>query len=148
MFSTIHRGVFSTLILVALVTVAACKDDGRIQVYPVQGRVLVAGAPAGGARVVFYPQSDELKKPGMPVPEGMTDSQGAFKLRSYEPDDGAPAGDFKVSVIWFEPQKDGSIVDSPSAKDRLAGRYSNPQKSQLTAKVEKGGGEIPPFELQ
>jgi len=143
-----HRPVFLAVILVGLVTVTACKDDGRVKVYPVQGKVLVAGAPAGGARVVFYPQSDELKKPGMPVPEGMTDSQGVFKLRSYKADDGAPAGEFKVSVIWFEPQKDGSIVDSPSAKDRLAGRYSNPQKSNLSAKVEKGGGEIPPFELQ
>ena len=33
-------------------------------------------------------------------------------------------------------------------KDRLGGRYSNPDKSELTAHVDKGGGEIPPFELQ
>jgi len=142
------RAAVLGFLLVVPVTVSGCKDNGRVKVYPVQGKVLVGGAPAGGARVVFYPQSDELKKPGMPVPEGMTDNQGIFKLRSYEPNDGAPEGEFKVSVVWFEPRKDGTIEDSPSAKDRLGGRYSNPQKSNLTAKVEKGGGEIPPFEIQ
>jgi hypothetical protein len=140
------------LFLVAAAGVAflsACgKSDNRVKVYPVSGKVLVRGAPAEGARVVLYPVSQELKKPGMPIPDGMTDGSGVFKLRSFQPDDGAPEGEFKVGIIWFEPQRDGTIVDSPSAKDRLGGKYSNPEKSNLTAKVEKGGGEIGPFDLQ
>jgi hypothetical protein len=139
----------SLVIGLSFLSVYGCgKPSNRLTVYPVSGKVLVKGAPAGGARVVFYPVAEELKKPGMPIPEGTTDNAGAFKLRSYEPEDGAPAGEYKVCVIWFEPQADGSIVDSPSAKDRLGFRYSNPQKSNLTAKVEEGGGELPPFELQ
>jgi hypothetical protein len=124
------------------------KNDGRIKVYPVSGKVLVNGAPVEGARVVLYPVSEDLKKPGMPIPDGMTDSEGNFKLRSFEPGDGAPEGEFKVCVIWLEAAPDGRVADTPSAKDRLEGRYANPQKSTLTAKVEKGGGEIGPFNLQ
>jgi hypothetical protein len=135
--------------VVALALTPACgKNDGRVKVYPVQGKVLVRGAPAEGARVVFYPVSDDLKKPGMPVPEGTTDAEGVFKLKSYEADDGAPEGDFRVSVIWFEPLPPDADPEAVPTKDRLSGRYNDPQKSQLTAKVEKGGGEIPPFELQ
>ena len=141
--------LFLTIIAVGLAFVPGCgKDDGHIKVYPVQGKVLVAGAPAEGARVVFYPASDDLKKPGMPVPEGTTDAQGAFKLRSYKPGDGAPVGEFKVTVHWPEPIPPNVDEEMVEPKDRLGKRYVDPQKSGLTAKVEQGGGEIPSFELK
>jgi hypothetical protein len=133
----------------ALIFISACgRNDGHVRVYPVQGKVIVRGAPAEGARIVFYPVSEELKKHGMPVPDGTTDAQGTFKLKSYKADDGAPEGEFKIGVIWLEQLPPDADPDVVSAKDRLGGRYGDPQKSQLTAKVEKGGGEIPPFELQ
>ena len=138
----------TTIALLILVASGCTKSDGRVKVYPVSGKVSVRGTPAEGARVVFYPVSEELKKPGMPIPYGTTDSQGNFKLRSFDPDDGAPEGDYKISVIWLDVPP-GKAEENPlSAKDRLSGQYSNPQTSKLTAKVEKGGGEIPPFELQ
>jgi hypothetical protein len=139
---------FTTLALLMLVTPGCGKSDGRVKVYPVNGKVSVRGMPAESARVVFYPVSDELKKPGMPIPYGMTDGQGNFKLRSYDVDDGAPEGDYKVSIIWLDVPPEKAQENPLSAKDRLSGQYSNPQTSKLTAKVEKGGGEIPPFELQ
>ena len=75
------------------------------------------------------------------------DANGEYRLDSYGFEDGAPAGEFKVAVVWPEPPPpnfDGIY----EAKDRLRGRYASPQKSNLTARVEPGGGEIPPFELQ
>src|SRR5262245_38406517 len=123
-----------------LTTIAACgKNDEHVRVYPVQGKVIVRGMPAEGTRVVFYPVSDELKKHGMPVPDGTTDAQGVFKLKSYKVDDGAPEGEYKVGIIWLESLPPNADPDVVLPKDRLAGRYSDPQKSQLTAKVEKGG---------
>jgi hypothetical protein len=67
-------------------------------------------------------------------------------LSSYEPDDGAPAGEFKVTVVWQEPPPPNA-VGVFAQKDRLRGRYTNPQTSTLTARVEQGGGELPPFQL-
>jgi hypothetical protein len=142
--------LLSYIIIAVLMLVASgCgKSDGRVKVYPVSGKVSVRGTPAEGARVVFYPVSDELKKPGMPIPYGTTDNQGNFKLRSYDVDDGAPEGEYKISIIWLD-SPPGKADENPlSAKDRLSGQYSNPQTSKLTAKVAKGGGEIPPFEIQ
>ena len=83
----------------------------------------------------------------MPGPVGTTDASGQFQLRSYEDGDGAPAGEFKVTIVWpAPPPPDATGVFD--LKDRLGGRYANPQTSKLTAQVAEGGGEIPPFELQ
>src|ERR1043165_2962354 len=119
---------------IALWLTPACKkSDGRVPVYPVQGKVIVNGAPADGARVVFYPISDELRKPGMPVPEGITDSLGVFKLKSYVAGDGAPEGEFKVGVVWLEPMPPNADPDVFERRDRLGDKYADPGRSKLTA---------------
>jgi hypothetical protein len=135
-----------------LVLLVGCeKNDGRVEVYPVSGTVLVDDRPAEGAKVVFYPLSEELKQPGMPVPYAFTGPDGGFRLRSYDPEDGAPAGEFNVSVFWpgasVEAENSGG-EEMKEAKDRLGNRYLDPNKSGLKATVEEGGAELPPFKLQ
>jgi len=136
--------MFRTLLLLVAASalslnIGCGKDSGRISVYPVSGKVVVKGSPADGAQVIFNPASEELRKPGMPIPEATTDANGTFELRSYEPKDGAPAGEYNVTVLW---------ADESGSKDRLGNRYLDPKKSGLKATVPEGGGEIPPFELQ
>jgi hypothetical protein len=109
--------------------------------------VLVDGQPAADARVVFYstaPAGPDLKTP---TPAGTTDANGEFRLESFEAGDGAPIGEYTVTIVWPEtpPPNFRGIFE---AKDRLGGRYTSPESSKLTAKVEKGGGEIPPFALK
>jgi hypothetical protein len=135
--------------LVLAAAIAGCSDveEGRMRVYPVSGRVTVKGSPAEGARVVFYGATPDLTGPGTPAPVGTTDANGEFRLRSYDPEDGAPAGKFNVTIIWPEPIPPNVDQEMYRPKDRLQGRYSDPQKSGLTATVEEGGGELPPFEL-
>jgi hypothetical protein len=146
----ISRCICFLVLASTLVACAGCsKDEGRIAVYPVSGRILVRGAPAAGAQVIFYPVSEELRKPGMPIPEAMTDANGEYQLRSYEPNDGAPAGQFNVTILWAPAGATGGDKDSGGggSTDRLGNRYLDPKKSGLTATVSEGGGEIPPFEL-
>jgi hypothetical protein len=129
-------------------TALGCStDDGRVDVYPVTGKVMVKGQPAEGAEVVFYPVTAEVDGVKIPGPAATTDANGVFRLRSYEAEDGAPAGEFKVTVVWpAPPPPNASGVFQMT--DRLGGRYANPDTSKLTARVEPGGGEIAPFELQ
>jgi hypothetical protein len=137
--------------LAGLALIVGCaEDDGRIEVYPVSGKVLVRGAPAEAAQVVFYPVAEELRKPGMPIPEAVTDAEGIFQLRSYDPKDGAPAGEYTVSVYWPGPAPPDAdpAAGTYNPKDRLAGRYLDPNKSGLNVTIEEGGAELPPFELQ
>jgi hypothetical protein len=130
-----RRQFFPFAVGLVLLVVGCAKDDGRIDVYPVTGKVLVNGAPAEGAQVVFYPVAEELRKPGMPIPEAVTDANGQFILRSYDPNDGAPA-DADPAAGTYNP------------KDRLGGRYLDPKKSGLSVTIEEGGAELPPFELK
>lgn len=122
--------------------------DGRMKVYPVSGTVKVGGQPAAGARVVFYGATPELTGPGTVSPAAETDESGVFHLRSYEPQDGAPAGKFNVTVAWPEEVPEGVDPEVNRPKDRLKNRYLDPEKSGLTAEVPEGGIELPPFELQ
>jgi hypothetical protein len=131
-----------------LVAALGCSaDNDRVNVYPVTGKVLVGGQPAEGAIVTFYAASEEMRERKVPPPTATVDASGAFRLSSYEPDDGAPAGEFKVTIVWHEPPPPNA-VGVFAQKDRLLGRYTNPQTSALTARIEQGGGELPPFQLQ
>jgi len=123
------------------------QDSDRVEVFPVSGKVLVNGQPAEGASVIFYSQSPDSEGKKMPVPGGTTDANGDFQLTSYESGDGAPAGEYKVAVVWYEPPSPNATGVSEQP-DRLRGRYANPQTSKLTARVEQGCSELPPFELQ
>lgn len=131
---------------------AGCSSDGdvegRMKVYPVSGTVKVAGQPAAGARVVFYGATPELTGPGTVSPAAEADENGVFHLRSYESQDGAPAGKFNVTVSWAEEVPEGVDPEVHRPKDRLKNRYLDPEKSGLTAEVPEGGVELPPFELK
>ena len=140
--------VFRSAACCVLVAALGCGAEGDgVKVYPVSGKVLVNGQPAEGATVTFYSTNDELREHKLPPPTATVDANGEFRLSSYEPDDGAPVGEFQVTVVWPEPVPPNA-VGVFDQKDRLRGRYANPQISKLTARVDPGGGELPPFELQ
>lgn len=136
-----------SLFVVGLVTIVGC-GDGKIRRYPVKGVVDVDGKPVSGALVIFCPIEGppEFMKER---PFGRTDAAGVYELRTFEPGDGAPAGDYRIMVRWIG---DGSIDRgndrATTGGDRLHGRYSNPEQSGLTYTVTKGQNEVPPFELK
>jgi hypothetical protein len=136
-------------VVASILSVAGCarSDDGRMQVYPVTGKVTVGGQPAEGAELVFYGATPDLKGPGTIPPVGTTDANGEFALTSYEPDDGAPAGKFQVTVFWPEPIPEGADEEMFQPKDRLKEKYLDPETSQLSAEIPVGGAELAPFEL-
>ncbi|MCC6491613.1 MAG: hypothetical protein IT424_01180 [Pirellulales bacterium] len=134
--------------LVALAAVSIGCGDGRVAVYPVSGQVNYKGKPAAGATVIFYAQNAELKEPGIPIPEGTTADDGSFQLKSFEPADGAPAGEYKVSIVWNQVIRASNDPESQIEEDRLRGAYADPETSGLTATVTDGDNQLPPFELK
>jgi hypothetical protein len=138
---------FATVIVLAVGCSSGGVAEGRMKVYPVSGVVKVAGQPAAGARVVFYGATPELVGVGTVAPAAVADENGVFQLQSYEPGDGAPAGQFNVTVSWPEEVPEGVDPEVNRPKDRLKNRYINPETSGLTANVPEGGAELPPFEL-
>jgi hypothetical protein len=138
--------VSAALPLLSLVLfVPACSHGSRKAVYPVRGQILVQGRPAARATVTFHPAGDA---PDDLRPSAQTDDQGYFTLTSYANGDGAPEGDYAVTVTCFR----AFATRNPSEGDEntrnlLAPRYANPATSQLKATVSRGNNELPPFQV-
>jgi hypothetical protein len=90
------------------------------------------------------------------IPAGVADENGDFVLESYASKDGAPAGDYKVTIVWPAPQtgpvKRKKKQDDPTAKnwrrDRLGEKYADAETSPLTAHITEGKNELPIFDLK
>src|SRR3954454_14523350 len=76
--------------------VAGCAGK-KTSPQPVSGQVLVDGKPAPRAQVTFHPTDD--KNPARPT--GQVDEQGRFTLTTERSGDGAPSGEYRVTVVWF-----------------------------------------------
>lgn len=118
------------------------SSEQRKPVYPVRGRVLFDGKPTPHALVVFHPLGTEDKDAVRP--RGQVGPDGFFTLTTYEPGDGAPAGDYQVTVeLWLS---SGKGDEGPTS--RLPARYKNPKTSGLTARLDAGAVELQPFQLK
>lgn len=71
---------------------------------------------------------------------------GSFSLTTYPPKEGAPEGEYRVVIIWTDPdarpdRQTGEVTN------RLPARYADPQTSGLRATVAKGPDNRPVFRL-
>lgn len=135
----------SGFVLLSLALAAGCasqeKSGNRVTVYPVEGKLDVLGRPAGNAHVAFH-HADRDRIGGL-CPVGVTRSDGTFQLITYSGNDGAPEGEYVVTVIW--PNESISVDEccaDPVNLDRLHGRYIDPTKSTLRATVRPGRNEV------
>lgn len=134
-------------------TLSSCGGPPRVEVHPVRGKVLYRNQPVVNAWIVFHPQggSDEVQKIR---PSGRAGPDGSFVLTTYDEGDGAPAGDYKVTVEWpTENPDDPSDPDDPEGSiprgpDWFQGRYANPATTPLTATVKPGENSLEPLQLQ
>ncbi len=108
--------------------------------FQVKGRVVDGkNKPAFNALVIFHP-----KDPAAPAgvrPQGRVDEAGDFVLTTYATGDGAPAGEYTVTVFWQRPQTSPFDGDGP---DILGGRYNEPKTSKISFTVEAKGPNVVP----
>jgi hypothetical protein len=134
----------SVLLLFALSLGTGCSnratDASRLETFPVAGTLLVDGQPAMDAHVAFYPVGGS--RPMCSV--GMTGSDGTFRLTTYAAGDGAPDGEYVVTVFWPDPSMPADPCECPDpiVHDRLRGRYIDARTSELRATVGPGGATI------
>ncbi len=113
--------------------------------HPVHGKVIYKGQPAKRFCVVFTPLDATWKVKFAPA--AMTDEKGEFRLRSYHPDDGAPAGEYAVTFQWPDHINTGNEPEPVPEVDQLGGLYSDPKKSNVKIVVHEGDNELEPFVL-
>ena len=132
----------------ALAVPACGPGDGRAAVYPASGRVTYEGKPLAGALVVF---KNADARPDVPSPTGTTGEDGSFRLRTYEPEDGAPEGQYLVAVSIAPPAHDGAGLlagRSQAPPDVLKNRFVDPRTSGLKAAIRPGPNDLGAFDLK
>jgi hypothetical protein len=131
--------------VVCVIGLASSCSNGRKPVFPVHGQVLDAKQkPAVGALVVFHPVDADPKVPLKPL--GKVDENGRFTLTTYVNGDGAPIGDYRITITWPTPKK---TPFDPEGGDQLRGRYAHPERSLHLFTVEnKPDNEVPTIRLQ
>jgi hypothetical protein len=124
---------------------AGCSGSKQTPVYPVRGQVLLNGKPLSQAIVTFHHQGSG---PDAPAPSAQTDSEGRYTLTSYQNGDGAPEGEYAVSLVCFRTRELRKGSDEDTARNIVPARYANAATSRLTAKVAAGKNELPPLQVK
>lgn len=113
-----------------------------VPVFPTTGRVVFEGRPAAGAFLTFHPKSDGGRTSPSTATAG---TDGAFSLTTETKDDGAPAGEYAVTVTWSPPVKrGGELVAGP---DLIPKRYGRVETTPLRATIAETANALEPFEI-
>ena len=132
----------SRLIPLLLLAAAGCGRESGGDSQPVSGEVQYDGKPAAGVMIFFMP-SQGAKVTGAPAnPHAITDDNGRFALSTFGESDGAPAGNYRVVLIW--PKVSEENEESPP--DRLFGWF-DARHTNLEVTIAPGANELKPFKL-
>ncbi|AGA25741.1 hypothetical protein [Singulisphaera acidiphila] len=139
------------LVCACLSTLAGCGSSdgaaGKVTVYPVKGKVLLAdGQPLTSGRVVFMPLGELMIESSGPI-----GSDGTFSLSTGVSGEGAPAGDFRVKI---EPDDSNLAVAKPGTKSMAKRKlpfppqYADEETSGLKITIKPEPNDLPPIRLQ
>jgi hypothetical protein len=142
-FRAKHVGAAAALVLMIWAGYSyATRDPSKLSVYPVTGKVLLDGTAPEGAAVVLHPLDDSLTI----RPRGVVGADGTFRLTTYLPSDGAPIGEYKLTVQWNKSvDVDGEPVPGPNL---LPAELARPESTTFKVAVQSGKNELAPLEIR
>jgi hypothetical protein len=121
------------------------QNANRPRVHPVGGKILFAGKAAVGAQVVLY-EKDQTGKTTY-RPHGTVGTDGTYHLTTFATNDGAPDGEYAITVTWPSPPVKGQGEDE-EGPDRFAKRYADCRRPAAQVKVTRETSELAPLELK
>jgi hypothetical protein len=134
-------------VLAVVAAFAGCSEGSgsKVPVFPVKGTVQFEGEPAAGAFVVFHPKAPA--KPGEETPRSTAQVQpdGTFELTTASQADGAPVGEYAVTVQWTKPIKQGN--DTVAGPNVIPPVYGKPDTTPLKATVKDAPNQLDPFTI-
>jgi hypothetical protein len=115
------------------------KNDGRVQVVKTTGKLEWPGHRVLGLMVVLHPLAADAPK--LPVqPTGVVQTDGTFTINCYEMSDGAPIGEYVVTI------REAPLPDTAPKTIMPPAKYLDPKFSPLRATIEKKSvNELPPL---
>jgi hypothetical protein len=132
-----------TLVVGSVLLSTSCNSKvERPELFPVQGQLFLEKRPAHKASLFFHPVGES--GPATPRPHATVDESGNFEVGTYQANDGAPPGRYKVTVIWRNPPKAGD----EDGETLIPLRYMDPAKSGLPmVEIQARPNTLPPIRL-
>jgi len=117
---------------------------------PVRGKLSFQGKPMTNAIVTLHPVTpisvgENSKAQVSRTPFGVAGSDGTFAVTTLKPSDGAPEGEYAVTISWA-----GGIApksDNDAVPELLPPQYQNPTASGIRVQVRQGQPELPEIKL-
>jgi hypothetical protein len=134
------------LLMVAAVTCSLAGCSGKVGpvCYPVRGQVSYKGKPLAEAMVVMHRLGGDVE--GKQKPMAYTSANGEFAVTTLQPGDGAPPGDYAVTVELRAVQTGGEepVRNGPNV---LPAKYAKPANSNIKFAVKEGENQIPAINI-
>src|SRR5262249_35384705 len=93
-------GLAAMVLIYVFFPTGSSGKPARVPVIPAQGKADFEGKPIPEAAIFLHPVG--AKTPPFPRPRAVVQSDGTFVVGTYTKDDGAPPGEYKVTVQWFQ----------------------------------------------
>jgi hypothetical protein len=117
-------------------------EYNRRPTHTVRGKVYADGCPVAGAYIVF--QSVPVAGQPSARADARTEPDGTFTLSSYNANDGAPVGEYNVTIVQRQPLFSEFGKPGPN---QLPDKYAKAETSGLKSVVKSGENEFL-FELK
>jgi hypothetical protein len=129
-----------------LLSPLSCSSSATPKLYPVRGIVRFDGKPAEGALVTLQPTDASV---GTSIaPRGQVRADGSFEIATHKHGDGAPPGEYKVTIMWYPPDARQRHMEGKPLGSKFPALYGDAKTSPLTGTVREGPNEWPPFEVR
>lgn len=117
------------------VVLPGCPRSGHrpLSVFPVSGELFVDGTPAENAVIAFHPVN--RTEWGSATSRAVVDREGRFSLTTYAANDGAPEGEYVVTVYWPERALDPAGEGDSLPGDKLRRQFASAAQSKLRARL-------------
>ena len=142
-----YRRLFFVGCLLLTLVLTSCGAKEEMKLFPVTGKVLLNDKPTEGALVMLHAQDGVAAGLTQP-PRAYVKADGSFTIGTLVPEDGAPPGDYKVTVQWLPKDARAELVEGGASKDLVPLSYGDPRTSGLQIKVKEEPNEVPVFQLK
>ena len=127
------RKLVAVLVLGTSLLTGCGGGADRPAMVPVSGTVNYNGSPVEGATVTFAAGTSARSS------TGVTDSSGKFKLTTFDTNDGAPVGEYIVTIAKFEAEAgvDSAAGSSPEKMQEMMAKQGALMSGKAVAEAPK-----------
>src|SRR5262245_47289206 len=141
------NSLLASLVALSCLVPAGCggrQRADRVPVFKTAGKISFRNQPVDGAFLVLHPKAAPMAD--VPRPTAHVKADGSFEATTFDTADGAPAGEYVVTIEWHKLVKVGG--EWTPGPNLLPPKYGNPATSDLVVKIAEGKNELPAIVLR